>query len=94
MPIHADMCRPFLNSLGSVTRALNALAITGPTEGTVSRRGPTSVARVFLAQRAVERGDLSAYRFDLADKDHQCCTCHNAPQQREHAARRHGLRRR
>src|SRR6516165_11481341 len=44
MPIHADRCRPFLSSAGSVTRALSALAITGPTEGIDSRRGPSSLA--------------------------------------------------
>src|SRR5262249_49041699 len=52
MPIHADKCRPFSNSLGSVTRALNALAITGPTDGAVLSRGPSSLALFLLRWRA------------------------------------------
>ena len=43
-----------LNSLASVTRALSALAITGPTEGIVSSRGPSSLA-LFSLRSAVSK---------------------------------------
>jgi hypothetical protein len=61
-----------------VTRALSALAITGPTEGIVSRRGPSSLAlfslRSVLSLHRVLRGGCwdsdpaqlrSGYRFTL-----------------------------
>ena len=67
MPIQADRWRPFSNSCESTTRALSALAMTGPMEGTVSRRGPSSLA-LFSLRSAASSLAISALVLSI------CCT--------------------
>ena len=74
-PIHADMCRPFSNSFASVTRALRALAITGPIEGIVLEARAQLARLVLLAQCGVERRNFGTDRLDLSNKYHQGCAC-------------------
>ena len=74
-PIHADRCRPFSNNLASVTRALSALAITGPTEGIVSSRGPSSLALFSLRSAVSSAANFGTDRLDLSNKYHQGCAC-------------------
>jgi hypothetical protein len=58
------MCRPFWNNLGLVTRALSALAVTGPIEGIVSSRGPSSLA-LFSLRSAVSSAVISELTISI-----------------------------
>ena len=60
-----------------MTRALIALAITGPTEGIVARRGPSSLAlfslRSVLSSAAILELSVSIYRTKTI---RGCARCH------------------